>query len=213
MVKTLFKKWFSALSTRDKMSLLTWASEETHEPLKLDKVNQKMIKPVEGLIINGEQYYEFVNASDMPEARFIHYLDLNKELTAGFDRETGSEYLEQMKIANNSQDSSKIGALIFMLQDQMLNCTPLDVLYKLAALVYFDKNEDISCFDADYNHQKIKLFRQLPNQGFFFGRLLRKGLTNVGVELPADIGAYLKKSAVKLQAYREMFEAMKDSTT
>lgn len=213
MIKSLLKAWFSRLSVKEKTAFLSWASSETHEPLLLEKVNQKMIRPVEGLIIEGKQYYEFVNTADMPEARFVHYLDLNKELSSGIAREEHNEYLEQMKVANNADDRSKVGALIYMLQDQLNNCTPLEVLYKLAALVYFDKDEDISCFDADYNQRKIKLFKQLPNQGFFFARLLGKGLKSVGVESPEDIEKYLRKSAVRINAYRQMLAEMREAST
>jgi hypothetical protein len=216
MVKALFKWWFLSLGKQARVGMISWAEKQVHEPLLLDKVNQKMIRPVEGvdgepLVIEGKQYYEFVNAADMPAARFIHYLDLSKELSTGADRSTVNEYLEQMKSATNAGDSAKMGALIFMLQDQINNCTPLEVLYKLAALVYFDKDEDISCFDADYNLRKIKLFKELPNQGFFFARLLSKGLKTLGGQSPEDIEKSLRLAVQRIQTYRGILAEMKDA--
>jgi hypothetical protein len=217
MVKGLFKQWFRLLSKQSRVELITWAERETHEPLKLDKINSKMIRPVDGpdgpMVIEGKQYYEFVNAADMPQARFIHYLDINRELTSGVAREDAKNFLEQMKLANNDGDASKLGVLIFMLEDLILNSTPMDVLYKLAALVYFDKDEDLSCFDGDYNARKVKLFKALPNQTFFLSRLLSKGLRTLGVESPKDIEKSLREAAVKIRAYREMLEEMKAQST
>jgi hypothetical protein len=218
MVKGLFKQWFKSLSNRGRIELLTWAERETHEPMKLDRINSKMVRPVDGadgspMVIDGKQYYEFVNAADMPQARFIHYLDINRELSSGVAREDAKNFLEQMKLANNDGDASKLGALIFMLEDLIMNSTPMEVLYKLAALVYFDPEEDLSCFDGDYNARKVKLFKALPNQTFFLTRLLSKGLKTLGAESPKDIEKSLNEAAVKIRAYREMLEEMKAQAT
>lgn len=196
--------WFASLSVKEKISFLTECARLTHEPLLLDQVNKKMVRPVEGLIIEGLQYYEFVNTADMPEARFVHFTHLRQELAQGMDLPLVNKYLDEMKVANNVNDSSRMGALIYMMQDTMNNCTPLATLYNIAALVYFEKNEDISCFDNDYNLEKIRLFKEQPNQSFFLTRLLQKGLKNVGPESPEDIQKYLRQSAVKLKAYRQM---------
>ncbi|MFN8691001.1 MAG: hypothetical protein ACK5XL_13445, partial [Cyclobacteriaceae bacterium] len=59
----------------------------TYEPVQLDRINSKLIKPVPGLVIEGVQYYEFANVADMPEGRRAHYNYLRDELAMGADRE------------------------------------------------------------------------------------------------------------------------------
>ena len=193
--------------------LAAWLLTFTYERVTLDKVNSKLIKPVEGLIINGVQYYEFVSISDMPQERFVHYQHLRQEATMNLDRETLMRYFEELKTANNKKDSSRIGALVYMLQDTVTNCTPLEVLYNLAALIYFDKDEDIGCFDGDYNARKIKLFKEYPNQGFFLTRLLQKGLKLATSQSPEDILKSLRQSAVKLEAYRRILSEPSENPT
>jgi hypothetical protein len=191
------------------LKITTWLYSLTYERMELDKVNSKMIRPVQGLVIDGVQYYEFVNVSDMPQARFVHYQHLRQELSMGMDRELSNKYLEEMKLTLNEEpaDKSRLGALIDMMQDTINNCTPLEALYNLAALVYFDKKEDISCFDGDYNAAKIAAFKKLPDQGFFFARLLREGLKVAGGTSPDDTEKYLRQSAVKLRGYSQMLFA------
>jgi hypothetical protein len=189
------------------LKLGTWIISLTYEAVTLDDINKKMIRPVEELVIDGVQYYEFVNAADMPEARFVHYQHLRAELTMSMGTDLINQYLDEMEIANNDKNSSRSGSLIYMMRDTVNNCTPLEVLYNMAALVYFDKKEDLSCFDGDYNQRKIALFKKYPNQGFFFDRLLRKGLKTVGVESDEDIKDYLMKSAVKLKTYERILSA------
>lgn len=173
----------------------------TYEKLTLDQVNKKLIRPVPGLIIAGEQYYEFVNLADMPESRFVHFLDFDQEFTLGMDRATVIEYCEELRRANNKSDASRIGSLVFMLEDSIKNCTPVQAMYNLAALVYFTESEDLRCFDADVAAEKIKAFKTLKDKGFFFGRLLEQGLKIPGDKLPADMNDYLRRSLVKLNAY------------
>lgn len=186
------------------LKLATFLYSLSYERISLDKVNSKLIRPVEGLVIDGVQYYEFVNVADMPQERFVHYLHLRQELSMGIDRETLSRYVDEFILANDKDEKSRIGALAYMLKDTLSNCTPLEAMYNMAALVYFDKREDLKCYDQDYNTLKIQAFKKLKDQGFFFERLLRRGLKTTGEQSPEDIAKYLSQSAVKLKAYRQM---------
>lgn len=176
----------------------------TYERLTLDKVNSKLIVPVDWLVIDGRQYYQFVNFADMPQARMVHFKHFRQELVMGIDRDQINEYLENMKDANDKGEKSQLGALIYMLQDTINNCTPLEAMYNMAALVWFDRDEDLKCFDGDYNLEKIRAFKTFPDQTFFFERLLREGLKDAGVETPNAIEDYLRKSAIKLRAYAQI---------
>ena len=197
------------------VKFITWLYTLTYEPLQLDKINSKLIRPVEGLVIDGIQYYEFVSLSDMPQERFIHYLHLRQEMSLSMDRELANKYFEEMKACLNNEpvDKARLGALLYTMQDTINNCTPIETLYNLAAMLYFDKNEDLKCFDQDYNTVKIAKFKKIKDQVFFFDRLLRKGFKTTGEQSPDDMLKYLKQSAVKLKAYRQMLFEKTDTTT
>jgi hypothetical protein len=191
--------------------LIAFLYRFTYEAVTLDKINQKMIRPVPGLVINGVQYFEFINAGDMPQARLVHFNYLREEISMGIDRVSMNEYLDQLEAANKEQNVNRIGSLLFMLRDTVNNITTVESLYNLATLWYFDPKEDIATYDYDYNERKKALFKSFHDKGFFFGRLLQHALKHTGLSLPADIQRFLNENAVKASAYRQILSGRTES--
>lgn len=183
----------------------------TYEPVQLDCINSKLIKPVPGLVIEGVQYYEFANVADMPEGRRAHYNYLRDELAMGADRELLNRFIDQLKEANNKADTSRIGSLLWMLEDIVNNLTTTEALFNIASLLYFDEQEDLAVYDVDYNKLKIDRFKSLPDKGFFFDYLLRQSLKISGEALPADIKEFLAANARKLQAFNRILGTKTES--
>jgi len=184
--------------------LIEWLYKLTYQKLTLDKINSKIIRPVPGLIINGKQYWEFANVADIPEGRRTHYSSLREEMNMGIDRAQLLEYIEQLKLANDKTESSRIGSLLYMLEDTIKNITTIEAIYNIASLAYFDGQEDLTTYDIDYAQQKIALFKQLPDKGFFFDRLLRETLKFSGEQWQQDTAAFLVEGAAKLRAYNRI---------
>lgn len=183
-----------------------------YEKITLDKINSKLIRPVPQLIIDGRQYYEFVNAADMPQARLVHYTYLREEMSMGIDRTTLNEYFDRLLEANKTSDTNRIGSLLFMAKDTVNNLTTVESLFNMATLWYFDKDEDISTFDYDYNQVKLKSFKAFHDKGFFFGRLLEVSLKHTGLSLPADTQQFLNVNEAVLTAYSRIRGAQTAST-
>lgn len=190
------------------LKIISWLYSFTYERITLDKVNQKLIRPVPELILLGNQYYEFVNIADMPETRRMEYNSLREEAVMGISRELLINIFDGIITANDNNEKSKVGTEAFLAKDMLRNITSKEILYKMASLMYFTEDEDISLYDLDYNNEKIKLFKRVENQGFFFGRLLDNGLKNTGDPLRADIQKYLKESEVKEKAYLQLLGEM-----
>lgn len=184
------------------LKLIAYLYTLTYEKYTLDKVNSKLIRPVPGLIINGEQYWEFVHVADMPEGRRAHYNTLREEMTMGIDRPMLLEFVQKLKEANQANDVNRIGALLFTLEDIVTNITTVESLYHLASLAYFTEREDLTTYDYEIGQVKVKAFKKLPHQSFFFDRLLRETLKLSGEQLPADIETFLVEGAAKLRAYQ-----------
>ncbi|MGD1960554.1 MAG: hypothetical protein ACFB2Y_16965 [Fulvivirga sp.] len=193
--------------------LISSLTRLTYQPKRLDSVNKKLIKPVPNLIIEGLQYYEFVQQADMPINRFVHYLDFREETQMGMSREQLLEYIEAIKKANNDSDASTIGTLAYMMGDTIANCTPVEVLYNIASLRYFDSEEDISCYDLDYNEAKIRKFKSIKDKSFFLRHLLETTLSISGEALPEDISRYLNDSMVKVNAFRHILSDVRARQT
>lgn len=189
-------------------SIALWIIEKlyplTYEKITLDKINSKLIRPVPGLIIDGVQYWEFIQIADMPEARRAHYAYLRDEMSTGIDRAMLSKYIEELKKANAASDVNRIGSLLFMLEDTITNVTTVEGLYNMASLAWFDPSEDLRGYDHDYAQRKIRKFKDFADKGFFFARLLQDTLKISGELLPTDIDQFLRESAVKLNAYQRI---------
>lgn len=194
------------------LKIISWLYSFTYERITLDRVNQKLIRPVPGLVINGEQYYEFVNIADMPETRRQEYNNLREEAVMGITRELLVKTFDSILGHVDKGEVSKIASTAFIAKDMMLNITSKEILYKMASLVYFDEKEDLSMYDLDYNNEKIQLFKKIENQGFFFGRLLDNGSKNTGDTLRPDIQKYLKESEVKEKAYLRLLSGLIDNS-
>ena len=197
------------MKTKLLLRLIAWLYKFTYEPVTLDKVNQKLIRPVPGVIIDGVQYWEFVQVADMPEARRTHYTYLREEMVMGIDRELQYKIIKQLKEALNKDDKGRAHTLLFMWEDMLKNITTVENLYNLASLMYFDAKEDISRYDLDYAQQKIEKFKTLQKD-FFFGRLLQEGLKISGESLQQDIEQLLRASAVKQKAYNRIIGEQTD---
>lgn len=179
--------------------LIAFLTPYAYERVTLDKVNQKLIEPV----VDLPGYWRFVNPADMPEARFVHYLYLVKRLAMNVDEDLLSKYIEGFKQAFEKGDKAQFYALEYMLKDTLQHVTPVETYYWMAALLYFDRTEDISCFDHDYNQRKVEYFKSLPNQTFFLSGLI-SSLKSSGEVLRQDIEASLRESQVKAQHYERI---------
>lgn len=200
-----------------KRRILMWLIERLHrmayEPQTLDKVNQKLIRPVPGLIVNGVQYYEFVNLGDMPRMRMVHYNYMREEMVMGIDRELQMRLIDGILEANEKGEKNRVGALGFMFKDIVGNITTVESLYNVASVVYFDAREDIATYDLDYNAEKIKRFKQVRDQRFFFFYLLQSSLKTTPDKLPKDIQQFLNENAVKLRAWLSILSEPTESTS
>lgn len=194
--------------------IVLWIIEKlyplTYRRTTLDQVNHKLIRPVPGLLLDGVQYYQFVQVADMPQERFVAYLQFRNELNMGVDRDLLNRYIDKLKEANNKNDSSQIGSLLYMLQDTVNNCTPMEALFNIASLLYFDKEEDLRTYDIDYNAHKIARFKAVRDKSFFFTNLLENGLKLTGAQLPPDIEKSLRLSALRLTTYAQILSEKSD---
>lgn len=195
------------------LPIIAWLYRITYQRTTLEKVNNKLIRPVPGLIVDGVQYFEFVNLGDMPEMRLIHYNYMREELVMGIDRELQLKLINKILDANQEKDSNRIAALGFMFKDIITNITTVESLYNVASVMYFDDKEDIAQYDLDYANEKINRFKRLQDKSFFFGWLLRESLKNTGKQLPADIQQFLNDNAARLKYWKQILSEPTDSTS
>jgi hypothetical protein len=138
--------------------------------------------------IEGVDYYQFEDFSNIPALRGLKTMVFYEEIRM----KCTMEYLKMHTDAiENILSKTKIDVFeIKKLNDQMkqrLNmAVDTDLVYKLASVVFFDKNENIEEYDFAYNKKKIDLFKQHPS--FFLLKPLQELLPVL-----KDIGENLLK--------------------
>jgi hypothetical protein len=191
-----------------KQKIIMWLIErlyrQAYEPINLDKINQKLIRPVPGLVIDGVQYFEFVNIGDVPRMRLVHYTYMREEMVMGIDRDLLLKLIGKVKAAHQANDGNLLSTMIWMFEDIVTNVTTIEAMYNVASVVYFDPKEDIACYDYDYNLDKIKKFKTVKDKSFFFSYLLQNSLKITADKLPKDMMQFLNENAVKLAAWKSI---------
>lgn len=201
------------------LRLIEWLYSLAYEPTNVDPLNKKLIRPVPGLIIDGIQYWEFVQIADMPEMRRTVYSDVRREMSMGIDDKMLLMYVDKLRAAVNEVDSetkaakpdtARIGALLFMLEDTIKNITPMETLYNLATLHFFDRTEDLATYDLDYAERKKAAFKSFRDKSFFFSALLRTDMRSSGKSPQQDIMQSLKIEGVKLESYKRILSGQNE---
>lgn len=144
--------------------------------------------------VSGKDNFKFVNDLNMPVERALAAQDIYVELEQKTDaiyHETAYQsildYLDKGELVNAGMVAYNS---LERIQRQITN---VDLMYKLASVLYFDEDENPYRYDVDYNQNKIKAWKQDPDiEGFF---------------LKTGFGEYLKffnSSKISIQEYTKI---------
>ena len=145
----------------------TW-SHNRKDPKKLFPNQKHLIEYA--FTVGGVDYYQFNDTFNQPYERALFALAVYEETRMRCSR----EYLEKhVQVVRELLKSDKIDIFkINMLNEQMserLNLTlDVDLLYKLASIVFFDKKENPNIYELDYCNQKIEFWKQHKGVADFF---------------------------------------------
>jgi hypothetical protein len=146
----------------------------------------------------GIEYYRFTNEFNIPYARAMAAADIYAEL----DQKVDSKYtkLSFETIIEFLKQGNNIGAGVVATNalERMNNITNMDLMYKLASVLYIDKKENPYSYDTEYNDKKIKHWQQDKDiQGFFFKTPLADYLPSFD-GLPMSMMDYTKAQRERL---------------
>lgn len=143
----------------------------------------------EAFKIDGTTYYRFADLNNLPYKRGLMAYAVYNEL----DMRCTREYLVLHADALNTILSKpEINVFdIKKLNDQMIQrlqlTTDIDLMYKLASVAYFDKNENPESYDTAYCEKKIAQWKKHASvEAFFLSQPLQElipFLNNVDVDL------------------------------
>lgn len=131
-----------------------------------------VIKPA--FTVKGREFFQMDDLFNMPYERGTTCLRYYTEFNMRVDREFLMSHTKAMNelllfMPGKSIDLVKIKQLNDQLSDRLTWIMDGDLAYKLASVVFFDKHEDPTKYDAKYNQDKIAFWKkEMAAKEFFF---------------------------------------------
>lgn len=154
--------------------------------------------------VGGVTYYQMTDTFNAPYERALKAIVFHREIDMNCD----FEFLDQH---TKAVDQVLMGKTINVFEIKRLNdlmkqriALPKDeeLLWKLASIVYFDKNENPAVYDYEYNKKKIEFWKkEAGTKAFFSQRPIQ------------ELMPYLKPHEQNLDTYFQMIAEFKKKHT
>ncbi|MCL1933529.1 MAG: hypothetical protein FWF53_06950 [Candidatus Azobacteroides sp.] len=146
----------------------------------------------EAFSIGGQKYYQFTDVFNLPVERGLTALMVYEETRMKCSVEYLQKHIEATRkiLRSDKIDIFRINQLNEQLNERVNFALDIDLIYKLASVVYFDENENPSLYDGEYCREKIGFWKKNKEVADFF---LQQPLTEL---LP-----YLKNADFNLNEY------------
>ncbi len=142
-----------------------------------------------------KDYYKFDDVFQLPYERGLMALAIYEETRMKCTREYLEEHTKAIEaiLKENPIDIYKINELNEQMKQRLDMVIDVDLLYKLASVVFFDKNENPCTYEAEYNAKKIEFWKKNKGVADFF---LQKPLQ--------ELIPFLQSPEIDLQRYSEL---------
>ena len=120
----------------------------------------------------GRKYYRYEDITNLPYQRGRAALTAYNEVEMRCSREFLLEWTKKMDavLHDNPIDIFEINRLNGILKDRLSLTADLDLCYKLAAIVYFDKTEKPEVYEPEYAAKKIERWKKDQSVADFFSQ-------------------------------------------
>lgn len=151
--------------------------------------------------VGGVDYYQFSDIFSLPYERGLMAITVYEELRMKCTYDNLKLHVEAIRklLSEPKIDIYKINALNEMLSERLEMVTDVDLLYKLASVVFFDKNENPCLYEMDYSRKKIELWKK------------HKGVNDFFLQMPLqELIPFLSTANLNLDVYSPVVEAIKE---
>lgn len=172
-----------------------------NNPKELFPNQQHIIEPA--FEVGGIAYFQFNDIFHLPYERGLMALTVYEETrmkcTYEYLREHTKAVRKLLKENKNGVDIYKIYELNEQLDQRLQFSFDTELLYKLASVVYFDKNENPAFYEMEYCKKKIDHWKEHKSVSDFF---LQKPLL--------ELIPYLKSVDIDLDMYSQAMTELND---
>lgn len=155
--------------------------------------------------IKGKDFYQFESPLDMPVARWHYSSVFNEELQMGITKEALEDILGLIEEHLNQGDLVSASYQLQDLRYRVENIYDTEIAYKLASVVFFTLEEDLTNYDNAYNQDKIALFKTKKMEDFFLNTPA-KDLIPFGNLSANDMKIFLTMNQARLAEHRKIVE-------
>lgn len=164
----------------------------------------------------GVEYWKFVNEVNIPAERAFAAMDIYAEFAEKADRDYTISAFKAIEEYLKKGENIKAGIVANAAIERMEHITNIDLLYKLASVLYFDSNENVYAYDAEYNKKKIKAWKETSDiYSFFLKTPLKEYLTYFNGS-PLNLKNYTqtqRKEALKMLQFQLVSFSEKEKET
>jgi len=120
--------------------------------------------------VAGTDYFQFNDVYNIPYERGLMALAIYEETRTKCSREYLEKHVEAVRnlLRETKIDIFKINQLNEQMKERLNLSLDVDLLYKLASVVFFDKNENPVLYEADYCKKKIDFWKEHKGVADFF---------------------------------------------
>ncbi|KKN74643.1 hypothetical protein LCGC14_0388450 [marine sediment metagenome] len=147
--------------------------------------------------IEGVNYYKFKDISKVKCQRALTCNDFWNELSMRTTRDFLIKHTKAMETVltdNTKIDIGKLFKLNQQLQERLEMIYETDIIYKIASVMFFTKDENILDYDDLLGREKIDLFKRQDREdermGFFFGTLFKSIIGSTDMS-DKDLATYM----------------------
>jgi len=146
--------------------------------------------------IAGVKYFRFNDVYTLPYERGLMSIAVYEETRMRCSREYLTEHcrvVSEILRDTKKVDIFKINELNEQMKDRLNLAMDVDLLYKLASIVFFDTNENPVLYDAEYNAKKITFWKK------------HRGVADFFLQTPiVELIPFIQNSDFDLDAYSEL---------
>lgn len=154
----------------------------------------------EAFTCGGVTYYCWDDAFNQPYERALKALTFYEEFRMRTTREFLVRHCDSVDAILNNPKKIEVGRLAILnkqLKERLEWIMEPDILYKLASVIFFDKNESPFTYDFKYSARKIEHWKKHTGMNDFF------------LQMPiVQLIPYLKGSEINFEAYSKLVRDM-----
>lgn len=140
----------------------------------------------------GTKYYRFADIANLPYERGLMAVNIYNEVEMRCDRKFLIRYVEAMENVLHKQtiDIFTINKLNEILKQRLQMPTHVDLLYKLASVVFFDDTENPAVYEPEYAEKKIAKWRKDQGVRDFFMQMPLRELIPSSENVDSDLDTF-----------------------